>query len=117
MMKQADQMKSFIKHFDGPVLQMVTKIIKSEEIRKTATEVFDKGKWKLFGLLQLTGMIFIIVFRAWRSTKAETFLAKLWVSFYSSFIYVGVSFYVIPMVVFGQGYRTLIVEIYKVATA
>lgn len=115
--EELEKFRKLAEVLDGPALQTVMRVVQAPEVQATAADVFDKEKWKSFFIFQLIGVILVTLFRTWKSTQAKSFFSKLWVSCYSYVIYMAVAFYVIPVFVFGQGYRTLLVEVVRAAWA
>lgn len=96
--------QSFLNH---PWVQKFLKAIGSQDFFPNINKIKEDPNLKNLLFAQLGFIVFMMIFRLWRQSAAETWIGKLWVTLYCAVIFWVVSLYVLPAYLLGEPYRKL----------
>jgi hypothetical protein len=103
------------KLLQNPLVQRYVKIMSNPAILNKMNALITHPKRMNMVYSEIGLFLFLIVFRAWRSSKYEHWLGRAWVGFYSFFLGLILALVVVPAFVFGSIYIQFINEFAKAA--
>lgn len=98
-----------------PGVGFLAKLGASPGVQRELTDMMNNPARTSWLKIQLALLVSFLLFRAWRTAKAETFRQKLWIRAYSLLLFWFMSAAVVPSVLFGASYQRFVTEVISVA--
>lgn len=93
---------------DNPAVQSYLKLFSNPSFSEGMAKVASHPRLKFLGYAELALFLLMVLFRSWRLARSRYFFGKLWIRFYSFAGYVLLAAVVLPVVILGEGYSSLL---------
>jgi len=110
--KQLDAVNALMEH---PMTKLSATLMQDHEFTASVTRIAESHSGTQFALYEgvLIGALWI--FRAWRLTKSNTLLARLWTQAWIGLLFWALAITVVPTLVWGEAFRTAFGHLIRVA--
>jgi len=104
------QMESVWNH---PAAQFSVTLVRDPAFRGAISEINQKFQKNMVLGYEITWVILIWTLRAWRLSKAGTWLTRLWVQAWVSMVFWWGTFFLIPWLLWGKAYQTVLATVVR----
>jgi len=106
------QLAQLQKALNNPAVQTYMKVFTNPEILQGVKEMAEHPARGKLMFAELGAILFMIFFKAWRSSKSTHWLAKIWVSLYCFVLGTLLTSVAVPTAILGTSYLTLAQKIF-----
>jgi hypothetical protein len=99
--------------WNHPLTQFSITLVRDPEFRSAVSEIYGKHNSATFYGYELSWIILVWILRAWRLSKSPTWLTRLWTQAWISMVFWVGSILVVPILVWGEAYRTVLSHFLK----
>ena len=110
MFENYDQIQ---KTWNAPLTQFTLTLVQDTELKGAASEIAMSHLYSQFFAYEAALIVLVWILRAWRLSKAPTWLTKLWTQAWIALLYWIVAAFLIPGIIWGAAYRTVLVHLVK----
>lgn len=103
-----EKFQSFIDKWVHPYKDKIIAVVSDKKVSESLKEILDTGNFKLYIILQILLIFFMIFLRARESTKVKGFKSWLWLNFWTFMVFMTIALIVIPLISFGTAYKDFI---------
>lgn len=107
--------QTFLDKWFLPHKDKIIKIASDESVTKALNEILDTGDFKLYIVLQVLLIFFMIFLRAKKASDVEGFLSWMWLNLWTLTVFMVFGTIIIPLICFGSAYKDLIWALIKAA--
>ena len=101
------------KTWNAPLTQFTITLVQDAEFKEAGQRIYESHLGsKLLGYELVLVLVFWIL-RAWRLSKVSTWLLRIWVQAWMSVVFWVLTLFLVPYLVWGDGYRIVLKEISK----
>ena len=101
------------KLLSSPAAQKYLKIFSNAQVTEALTTLVEHPKRKDLFMAEAVLFLAMLLFRAWRQSKAKNWGQRFFVSIYSLGVYWAISIFLLPTVLLGDSYPTMLQAIWK----
>ncbi len=109
--QSAKQLAQLQKLLSTPVVHGYLSLFSKPVLSSGINKVIKRPNRKILLYSEIGLLLCMIVFRAWRQSKAKHWYRKLWITFYCLVLGMGLGVFVVPAVVMGRSYFGTLKEI------
>ena len=110
--KQLDTVNALIEH---PLTKFGTTLMQDHEFTASVTRIAEGHNGTQFAIYEGVLIVALWIFRAWRLTKSNTLLARLWTQAWIGVLFWVFAITVVPTLVWGEAFRTAFGHLIRVA--
>jgi len=101
--KQLDTVNALIEH---PMTKLGTTLMQDHEFTASVTRIAESHSGTQFAVYEGVLIVALWIFRAWRLTKSNTLLARLWTQAWIGVLFWILALTAVPALVWGEAFRT-----------
>lgn len=109
-------MQDMQKLMDNPTVQKWLTVFKHPDFFPNIAKLKVHPRLETVGIAQLALFLLMILFRAWRQSKATNWFARVWISIYVAAIFWSCSLYFLPIYLLGEPYKKICDLLWKTFT-
>ena len=99
--------------WNAPSTQFAVTCLNDTELQGAVKQIRDSHRMDQFLGYELVLILILWTFRAWRLSKMSTFFTRIWTQAWISAVYWFAAIFLIPCLVWGEAYRTVIAHLAK----
>ncbi len=97
-----------------PISKFTLSLLQDSQFRVAAADLYSKFDRGTFVGFEIAWVIIIWILRTWRLSKAQTWLARIWVSIWVSLLFSTGIILIIPWILWGNPILTVMKSFFKV---
>ncbi|MCH2534617.1 MAG: hypothetical protein MK008_09280 [Bdellovibrionales bacterium] len=103
-----EKFQSFVDKWVHPYKDKIMAVVSDKEVSEALKQILDTGKFKLYIILQILLIFFMIFLRAKESSKVKGVKSWLWLNLWTFIVFMTIALIVIPLISFGTAYKDFI---------
>lgn len=103
-----EKFQNFLDKWVSPQKDKIIAVVSDEKVSNSLKEILDTGNFKLYIVLQVLLIFFMIFLRAKESTKVKGVKSWLWLNLWTFAVFMTIGLIVIPLISFGTAYKDFI---------
>ncbi len=101
------------KTWNAPLTQFTLTLVQDTELKGAVSEIAGSHLYREFFAYEAVLILLIWILRAWRLSKVNTWLTRLWTQAWIALLYWVSAVFLIPGLVWGAAYRTVLSHLTK----
>ena len=101
------------KTWNSPTAQFTLTLVQDAEFNQAVNQIRNAHLGSQFLSYELVLMLFLWIFRAWRLTKVQTWLTRIWTQAWIGTVFWLCALFLVPNFVWGESYRTILSHFFK----
>jgi hypothetical protein len=101
------------KTWNAPLTQFTITVVQDAEFKQASQQIYDSHLGPRLIGYELVLILVLWILRAWRLSKASTWLLRIWTQAWISVLYWVLAVFLVPYLVWGDSYRIVLKELSK----